>query len=95
MNKSKCLIYLVYSAFIIIFFMNFSVPIYHELSNNGHFRPTYTTHLVLYCYIFLNLPSNLMAIALGIVITTCHLLSLYFINYANSDDNSFIWRRVS
>lgn len=85
--------YLSCFSFAVIVFMNFFVPIYHELSNNGHFRPAYTTHLLLFCYMFLNIQNHLYAIIIGTIITITHLLTLYLVVYSNNNDD-ILWRRI-
>ncbi|XP_043498568.1 adenylate cyclase type 2-like isoform X2 [Polistes fuscatus] len=65
------------------------VPLYYTLlytEDIPPIRPTYATHTLLACYVFLPLTENLHAFVLGITATMCYLVTLLLITYRNTPD---------
>nr|XP_050867193.1 adenylate cyclase type 2-like isoform X2 [Vespula vulgaris] len=65
------------------------VPLYYTLvytEDIAPIRPTYATHTLLACYVFLPLTENLHAFVLGITATMCYLVTLLLITYRNTPD---------
>ncbi|XP_035736454.1 adenylate cyclase type 2-like isoform X3 [Vespa mandarinia] len=65
------------------------VPLYYTLAYTediAPIRPTYATHTLLACYVFLPLTENLHAFVLGITATMCYLATLFLITYRNTPD---------
>ncbi|KAK2578827.1 hypothetical protein KPH14_002444 [Odynerus spinipes] len=65
------------------------VPLYHTLGYTEDvppIRPTYATHTLLACYVFLPLTENLHAFVLGMTATVCYLATLLLITYRNAPD---------
>lgn len=81
------------TALVILFINNFLVPFYHGLTEpEENLRPAYTTHIIITCYIFLNVKHTLVALMLGLVVTAGHVAIEYFVTYRNKD---MLFERVS
>ncbi|XP_056634716.1 adenylate cyclase type 2-like isoform X1 [Diorhabda sublineata] len=88
-SKWNKLHYVAFMAFSLVFFVNFFVPIYH--SPHGKYRPAYTPHLIVTCYLFLGIEKLSIASLMGAGISIFHLSTLYFVTYSNDD---MIWRKI-
>lgn len=79
-------------AFVILFINNFFVPLYHAFNGpQENLRPAYTTHIIITVYIFLNVKRNIVALVLGLGVTTVHVVVEVFITYRNKD---MLYQRV-
>lgn len=78
-------------AFVIIFFMNIFVPVYHVTAKNKY-RPTYSCYLVLSCYIFFGIQKLFVCFILGLSVTAFSIITLLLTTYTHDD---FLWKRVS
>ncbi|XP_066592122.1 adenylyl cyclase X E-like isoform X2 [Prorops nasuta] len=66
-----------------------AVPLYYTLRTdedmpNRTIRPSFATHALLACYVFLPLTENLHAFVLGVTATMCYLATLSLITYKNT-----------
>ncbi|KAI4469490.1 adenylate cyclase type 1 [Holotrichia oblita] len=91
-NHPKLLLVLSAMAFVLLFLANILVPIVHYVHDDEYLRPIYTTLLIISCYVFLHVTSNVIAVCLGFIVTIAHLLILNFITY--SDSTEFNWGRL-
>lgn len=92
-HKPKLLTVVSSVAFVALFVANFYVPVHHSILNSQqNLRPTYTTHLILACYIFFNVTRTSVAFVLGLFTTIIHIVAIIIITYKQSD---VILRRVS
>jgi len=73
-------------AFVVLMFINIFVPVYHFLANDQHFRPAYTTYLIIASYIFFNIQMNIVAVILGVLATIVHVTILIRITYLQEAD---------
>lgn len=90
-ERTKKLYYLAIVAFILIFFQNIFIPIYH-VTEDAKYRPTYSGYLILSCYIFFGMNSLTVCLIMGVSVTTFTLITLILTSYSNDD---FLWKRVS
>lgn len=80
-------------VFVILFVNNFFIPFYHGFLTEPeeHLRPAYTTHIIITCYIFLNVKHTIVALLLGFAATIAHVVVEIFITYK---DRSMLYERV-
>lgn len=78
----------------ILFINNFFIPFYHGffIDTVDHLRPAYTTHIIITCYIFLNVKHAIVAFILGATATIFHIVTEIFITYKDKDK---LYERVS
>lgn len=81
-------------VFVILFINNFFIPFYHGFiaEPEEHLRPAYTTHIIITCYIFLNVKHTIVALLLGFTATIAHVVVEIFITYK---DRNMLYERVS
>ncbi|KRT84073.1 hypothetical protein AMK59_727 [Oryctes borbonicus] len=80
-NHPKLLSVLSVMAFVLLFLTNITVPIVHYLWREDNLRPIYTTLLIISCYVFFHLSSNILALCMGCAVTIAHLIILVFVTY--------------
>lgn len=80
-------------TFVILFINNFLVPLYHGFTEpEENLRPAYTSHIIITCYIFLNVKHTVVALLLGLVVTVAHVAIEIFVTYRNK---SMLFERVN
>ncbi|CAH0547706.1 unnamed protein product [Brassicogethes aeneus] len=78
--------------FFLVFTQNIFVPLYHNYSATvPKLRPTYSSVLVISCYMFFSVFSNKVAILCGLLVSTSHILTMFFTTYV---DTSKTWERI-
>lgn len=77
-------------AFFLLYVADITLPVYHDKEEN--FRPSYSSHLILACFVFFNVANYIYSLILAIIVSVTHILILYFITYR---DSSIAFKRVS
>ncbi|CAH1164939.1 unnamed protein product [Phyllotreta striolata] len=88
-KSMKLLSSIFYTMVVIVCFF---VPIYHRIVDDQRFRPAYSPHLIVACYLFLAADDIIIAISIGFLVSCSHLLTLYFVTYTH---NVVTWREIA
>lgn len=76
-------------SFLLLFAIDIAIPL---INIKNQLRPAYTTHLIIACYVFFNIPKTYVSCIMGLVVTITHILILAFVTYEESD---VLYQRVS
>lgn len=90
-EKHNKLHVLAVTAFVVIFFVNIFVPVYH-VTTEDKYRPTYSCYLILSCYIFFGIQNLFVCLILGLSVTVFTIVNLLLTTYTH---DKFVWERVS
>lgn len=78
----KILAVLTTIAFLSLFIVDITLPIVHK--NLDNFRPSYSSHLILACFVFFNFSKLWYALISSLLVTFAHLMILAFMTYKES-----------
>lgn len=67
------------------------IPLFHS---SYFLRPAYSSHIIIACYVFLPINSNLQAFIFGFAVTMCHFVIVGFVTYKKASSDLF-FNRVS
>ncbi|KAK9693464.1 Adenylyl cyclase N-terminal extracellular and transmembrane region [Popillia japonica] len=85
-NHPKLLLVLSAMAFVLLFLANILVPIVHYVHDDEYLRPIYTTLLIISCYVFLHVTSNIIDDEyLRPIYTTLLIISCYVFLHVTSN----------